>query len=157
MQIRSRFYLVFYIALTIIAFGLLTIMWLAGQASVVVEWSTASELDTVGYNLFRSESLEFTPKKINAELVPASNDAFTGSEYQYVDYDVRPGHLYYYWLEDVDSQGNTSRSEPISVRASGGGLLEWALSVVMFLVIGWGWVSLWRSTRRPSKLEVQMP
>ncbi len=105
----------------IIALLLLFVAWRAAQdATVLVEWSTASELDTAGFNLYRGESPEGPFTQINTSLIPASTDPLAGSQYSYKDTRVSPGKLYYYQLEELELGGGSTRFGPISVRATGG-------------------------------------
>ena len=55
------------------------------HAAVEVEWTTASELSTVGFDLYRSDSQEGVYQKVNDELIPASPDPLTGGSYTYLD------------------------------------------------------------------------
>lgn len=115
-------------------------------ARVVVQWTTATEINTAGFNLYRAERAEGPYTKINAQLIPAS-DALTGGKYQYEDTTVVAGKTYYYQLEDVEYGGATARHGPIVVTASGGwGWTEWALSIgaVAFALSVW----LWRARRK---------
>ncbi len=112
------------------------------SAVVVVEWSTASELDTVGFNLYRSERADGEYAKINPTVIPSAGDALTGSDYRYEDRDARAGETYYYKLEDLTPSGAGERYGPIVVKARGqigapavaaalllgGALLTWAWS-----------------------------
>ena len=88
---------------------------LLGPASVTVEWTTASEVDHSGFNLYRSESPDGPWVKLNPELIPPSGDPIVGGKYSYVDDAVKPGRTYYYQLEDVDLSGATSFHGPIVV------------------------------------------
>ena len=106
-------------------------------ASVVIDWSTASELNTAGFNLYRSESPDGPFSKINDNLIPASPDPLTGGSYSYTDKNVSPGRTYYYQLEDVEISGGLNRNEEtVKVKASGGGLIE------LLLAIGFAGVSV---------------
>jgi TRAP-type C4-dicarboxylate transport system permease small subunit len=100
-------------------------------ATISVEWSTASEIGTAGFNLYRSFSVEGPYEKVNEYLIPASPDPLTGGSYSYIDHDVLPGIMYYYELEDVEFNGSTSRSAPIEVRAKSGGWTELVLAFFM--------------------------
>lgn len=121
--------------------GVMAVMaWRAGrQSSVVVEWTTASELDTVGFNIYRSEIKDGEFVQVNSSLIPAASDPLTGSSYKYEDQAVQPGQKYYYLLEDVDSSGTTTRHGPIEVTAQQGGLSELAAALVLACI---GMVSL---------------
>ena len=90
----------------------------ASKTSIVVEWETASELNTVGFYLYRSQSSDGQYDQINDHLVPASPDPLTGGEYSYIDEGVDAGLTYYYKLEEVDSKGNSSYFGPIEIQAS---------------------------------------
>ncbi len=86
--------------------------------AVVLEWETASELDTVGFNLYRSRTKDGLKRKINSELIPslASPGSLSGAVYTYRDTTARIGVLYFYWLEDVDTQGRTTLFGPERAR-----------------------------------------
>lgn len=116
------------------------------NATVLVEWSTASELNTAGFNIYRSENPEGPFSRINTDLIPASLDPLTGGQYKYQDEPVAPGKLYYYQLEELETGGGSTRFGPISVRASGGnGIVLLAVTAVGLLVsLGAVWVVLQR-------------
>jgi hypothetical protein len=114
------------------------------QASIVIEWSTASELDTIGFNVFRSESADDPGIQINPRLIPASADSFAGADYQFVDINVQPGHKYFYWLEDVNASGSAGRNGPIEASSGASLWLEWLLIAGLMGVLTWGWISLFR-------------
>jgi hypothetical protein len=84
---------------------------------VVVEWTTESEVDTAGFNLYRSESPGGLYIKINPELIPSSPDPILGGKYVYTDTNVVAGRTYYYKLEDVELDGTTTMHGPIEVVA----------------------------------------
>lgn len=117
------------------------------QAEVVVEWSTASELDTLGFNLYRSDTSDGSYTKINTALIPGSTDPLTGGSYSYVDDQVQPGITYYYELEDVGASGGSNRFGPIEVIARGGGKIELVLTAALW-VIGIAGVLMLRSQPR---------
>ena len=125
--------------------------WFAYQSpEIVIEWETASELDTVGYNLFRSQAQEDPGAKINPDLIPASVDPLSGKEYSYLDTQVEADQVYYYWLEDVNQLGSTNRHGPIVVEAKRdvGALLQTIMGggICAVLLLGW----LWKLTRKPA-------
>ena len=109
-----------------------------GAATVTVEWSTASELNTAGFNLYRGESQDGPFTRINAELIPASPDPLIGGSYIYTDTGVAAGRIYYYQLEDVETSGATTIQGVVQVRADGGldPALLIALAAVGVVMIG---------------------
>jgi hypothetical protein len=124
---------------------LLLLALLSGCAAPVrVEWSTETEMNTGGFNLYRGESADGPfDVKVNDQLIPPSADPITGGSYQYIDKKTQPGVTYYYKLEEVEKNGGTNSYGPISVRAGG---LEWwhvlvlvglaAVAVVLWLLGG---------------------
>ncbi len=101
---------------------------------IIVEWQTATEIDTVGFNLYRADQADGNYEKINPTLIPSSDEPLKGGSYQYVDARVVPNRVYYYQLEDIDTQGKGTKHEPISVIAKPQGLIELASGGVMVLM-----------------------
>jgi len=104
------------------------------KAKVVVEWTTASELSTIGFNLYRSDLENGLYVIVNEVLIPASPDPLTGGNYTYIDNKVKAGSTYYYQLEDVEADGSTSRYGPIRVRAQRGGSIELLLAIASLAI-----------------------
>jgi len=135
-----------WIVIMLCAIGLGVYAWIASRRTVVlVEWSTASELDTAGYNVYRSENPENDFVKINAQVIPGSNDPWVGSDYSFTDEAVVPGTTYYYLLDDVGMDGTTSRHGPVEITAKAGGKMEMALAAALVLIACGG---LWITTKR---------
>lgn len=109
-------------------------IYLVTHPAVVVEWSTASELDTVGFNLYRSEDQNGDFQIVNNKLIPSSSDALLGGNYSFRDTSVKASHTYYYLLEDVDAKGVVNRNGPIQVTAETGGIPEIAVAALLSLV-----------------------
>lgn len=136
---NNRWIRTIFLILSIIGVGLL--VWSItrlGKASIIIEWSTASESDTVGYNLYRSQSADGEYTRINKEIIPSKGNSLSGAEYKYYDNDVSPGKPYYYLLEDIDQDGSTHQNGPIHENAATWGWLELILSIVYLSLSGWG-------------------
>lgn len=88
-------------------------------SDLTIEWTTESELDIVGFNLYRADSANGEFVKINDELIPPAADPFVGGKHTFVDDGVKRGQIYYYQLETVDRNGNTTRSDTIELKAGG--------------------------------------
>ena len=85
------------------------------EEALLVTWETASELDNVGFNLYRSQKPEGPYTKLNATLIPVQNPGSTfGAAYTWLDTDVEPGVSYYYKLEDIDVNGAATLNGPVS-------------------------------------------
>ncbi|MBU8923229.1 MAG: zinc-dependent metalloprotease [Bacteroidales bacterium] len=74
---------------------------------VEVNWITDSELNTAGFNLYRSGEPAGQKIRLNGALIPSRGNEIEGAEYSYVD-DQADGARYYYWLEDVSLSGETA-------------------------------------------------
>ena len=126
-------------------------------APVRIEWSTETEMNTAGFNLYRSESAGGPfDVKVNEQLVPPATDPLTGGQYQYIDKTARAGVTYYYRLEEVERNGGTNNFGPISVQA--GGLVWWHVLVLVGLAAAI--VALWvmggrREARKQSQRDRQ--
>jgi hypothetical protein len=92
----------------------------ADSSTVFVEWTTESEVDVAGFNLYRSESPDGPYVKVNAALIPGASDPLLGGKYTYTDTNVVAGYTYYYKLEDVELDGTTTLHGPIEVVAEAG-------------------------------------
>lgn len=127
------------IGITLIIAGGVLLVYDPG--GIIITWSTASEVDTMGFNLYRAEgSAEGTFELVNSEPIPATGDPLTGAEYQLEDTDVEPGHLYFYQIEEIEWNGTQQRHpELVQTRA---GLSRFWLVVegVVLLLIGCGLV-----------------
>jgi hypothetical protein len=76
-------------------------------------WETASELDTLGFNLYRQVS--GGEKLVNVELIPTqSSGASRGAVYERIDGPL-PSGTHVYWLETVDIRGRATRTGLVSV------------------------------------------
>jgi hypothetical protein len=116
-----------------------------GQApSVIIEWETASEINTVGFHILRANSPEGTFTRITQDLIPASSDPLTESAYSYRDTDVQAGQTYYYLLEDVENNGNSTTHGPIEITAKDDTWLSLSLAAVILFASLAGSVFLYR-------------
>jgi subtilisin family serine protease len=84
----------------------------------VIKWTTATETNNLGFNLYRSRTKDGKKIKINKDLISTlvpPGSPF-GADYRYRDGGARPGVRYFYWLEDVDLDGQTQMYGPVKVR-----------------------------------------
>lgn len=140
-MIKTRIIALFLVLLTACA---------SSPTRVVLEWTTATEINTAGFNIYRGDSKEGPFAQVNAQLIPASTDAVLGGKYKFEDTTVNPGQTYYYQLEDVEFGGKTERHGPIVITApSAFGITEIAIIIVGVLALG-GFVLMRFISRKPS-------
>lgn len=84
---------------------------------VDVAWTTASELDTAGFNLWRG-TLNNRGVRVNSTLIPAEGSPATGGSYTFAD-DGAPAEAIAYWLEEIDLDGTPAIHGPATVDAAG--------------------------------------
>ncbi|MBN1977867.1 MAG: hypothetical protein JW918_10730 [Anaerolineae bacterium] len=146
---------------TAVTLSLFEAGWQEGR--VVVTWETAMEVNTVGFNLWRSASPDGAYEQVNARLIPAASlGGVWGGSYSFTDTGVFPGRAYYYELEELEVGGQRNWYGPVSTggdaptrvtfsnaAASGGAAGIWwlagaaaALSLPPLLI-----VRLWRRRR----------
>jgi hypothetical protein len=124
-------------------------------AAVVLDWTTKSEVNTAGFNLYRADSSTGPFVQINRELIPSANDPIAGGHYTYTDTAAVAGQTYFYQLEDVELSGTRTRHDAISITAGTAPLTIGGIDatlalfglVVVTAVTGLGLV-LWRFHRR---------
>jgi len=120
----------------------------SAAATVTIEWSTASELNTAGFNLYRSTSQQGPFTRINDHLIPASPDPLVGGSYIFTDTGVTAGQVYYYQLEDVEIGGATTRHGPVQVRAERSFSPATFLAAALLVSAAAGWAALSAPKRR---------
>jgi len=89
---------------------------------IVISWSTETEVDTAGFNVYRAPSEEGPWTKINPSLIPGSPDPIRGGSYTFTDSDVLAGVTYWYELEEVELGGQSTRLERTQAVAKSQGL-----------------------------------
>lgn len=107
-------------------------------AKVTLSWETSSELNTLGFNLYRSSTLNGKRDRLNAILIRGDNPpgSLVGGFYEYTDKSFNPRMMrpsaelsgtilqqalngsrpYYYWLEEADIYGHNKVYGPVEVR-----------------------------------------
>ena len=74
--------------------------------TVMITWSTQSELNNAGFFIKRSNQKNGEFKVINATMVPGAGTTSEKQFYTYTDATAQPNIVYYYQIEDVSLDGN---------------------------------------------------
>ena len=87
-------------------------------STIKLGWETASEIDNLGFNVYRAERVNGPRTRLNLSLIPTQVPPGSpfGATYTYRDATAQPGVAYYYWLEDVDIYGGTGMHGPVKAR-----------------------------------------
>ena len=117
----------------------------ATKRSIVLSWETTSETDNLGFNIYRSKSLDGERIKINPVLIPTQvyPGSLEGAIYGFTDTQVKQGVTYYYWLEDVSIYGNTTLHGPVVM---GGANWVKPSETGSSGVLPDGWKTFWKRT-----------
>ncbi len=83
--------------------------------TVVVEWRTAVEIGTLGFDLWRQRSGEDGYTRVNPRLVRGLLGPMQGGTYRVVDKGARPGDTVSYILAESDTRGRGRNFGPFTV------------------------------------------
>ncbi len=90
----------------------------AAQTSkgVQLRWTTASEVDTVGFRLLRqtADARKSAPV-IVADMIPSAGNSLGGASYGFLDNNKEAWRATRYYIEDIDIHGKVTRHGPIDV------------------------------------------
>ncbi len=84
--------------------GLVTFTAVSIDNSVTLSWQTASELDSVGFRLYRSSG-DGTFMQVDEQLIPAFGTPTTGATYEFVDIHAEGIETAVYRLTEVQING----------------------------------------------------
>jgi hypothetical protein len=79
----------------------------------VIVWQTKSEVENLGFNLYRTNPDGTGAVKLNGALIPGLLSSAMGKQYAYVDTGVTGGTTVCYVLEDIDLQGVSTYHGPV--------------------------------------------
>ncbi len=78
-----------------------------------LRWSTATEHENFGYDVYRAESEDGPFKRINKDPILGAGTSDEPSSYEYVDGDVDPYTTYWYYLESIAMNATRERFTPV--------------------------------------------
>lgn len=78
-------------------------------------WTINSEIDNLGFNVYRSTKGETGYARVNRELVKWADTTPSHTKYLFVDRYMEVNHAYYYKFEDVSLHGHRRLHRPVRV------------------------------------------
>jgi hypothetical protein len=78
-----------------------------------LKWSTASEVENFGYDVFRAEKEDGPFVRLNPKPIPGATTVDEPSFYQYVDADIDPTKGYFYYVESISLKGVREKFTPV--------------------------------------------
>lgn len=74
--------------------------------TIQLTWDTATEVDLIGFNIYRSAGSSLTRELLTSTAISAISPGSTdGNSYSFIDTTPEKGVLYTYWLEGSDTSG----------------------------------------------------
>ena len=90
------------------------------SGKVIIQWSTESEIDNAGFNIYRATAEDGQYTKINFSLIPAEGSTTQGASYEFTDSGLKNRKTYFYKLEDIDTNGISTFHVPLKLFRDGG-------------------------------------
>ncbi len=84
-----------------------------GDREVVIEWATGSELDNLGFHVYRASTAAGPFQRVTERAIPGLGSSPVGARYRYRDSGLVNGLTYFYEIEDVETTGATTRHGPV--------------------------------------------
>ena len=86
--------------------------WQAGQ--VVVRWATGAELNTWGFELYRSaDGRRESAVRVTPAIILAQGRGQGGAAYEWIDTSASAGTIYAYWLREIELDGSINEYGPV--------------------------------------------
>ncbi|MBN1481830.1 T9SS C-terminal target domain-containing protein [candidate division KSB1 bacterium] len=86
--------------------------------TAVVKWRTESELNNLGFNVYRSENEESGFVRLTGELIRGQGSTSTPHDYQYIDKSILPKVDYWYAIETISLDGLSTFYGPFPATVS---------------------------------------
>ncbi len=91
---------------------------LTAQNYVQLTWTSQTETNMLGYQVYRNESSEQANSILITPIMIAATNTSSQQTYGLTDTEVESGHVYYYWLECVDINSSSFHG-PMSISVTG--------------------------------------
>ena len=118
-------------------------------AQIEISWTTETEFETAGFNIYRAEQADGDYVRLNERLIASEADPTSGATYLFVDNEIRSGQTYYYLLEDVELSGITVRHEDELIAGEFNQFEWWSylaapISILVGCILLFTGISRWR-------------
>ena len=84
------------------------------DGAVDLSWQTGSEVDNLGFHVYRSLAADSPWTRLTSSLIPGQGFSAMGASYTWRDSGLSNGTRYFYRLEDVDSKSVSAFHGPVS-------------------------------------------
>lgn len=76
-------------------------------------WTTASEVDNFGYDVFRGDREDGPFTKLNSDPILGAGTTDETKNYEYRDDTIDPCREYWYYVESIDTKGAREKFTPV--------------------------------------------
>ncbi len=83
-----------------------------------LRWTTASEVDNFGFDVYRSTAEEGPFERITAEPIPGAGTVDEPQSYVFLDHAIDPEQGYYYYIESISVDGVREKFSPVTFVAA---------------------------------------
>jgi hypothetical protein len=84
-------------------------------SQILLKWRTESELNNLGFDVYRSENIDGKFVKINPAHIKGAGTDSTSHDYKFIDESTVVGKTYYYYIESISFSGEREKSPTIKV------------------------------------------
>jgi hypothetical protein len=140
----SQRLLIFIGVLWLLLAAAIIISQLSAPTPIRIDWETETEINTAGFNIYRSEAIDGEYVLLNDVLIPSNGNAVSGAQYSFTDENVVAGRTYFYRLEDVELDNTREQQAPIEFTAP---LVSWWVPIVAALSILCGLILIVKGLR----------
>lgn len=85
-----------------------------GGYANTLRWTTASEVDNFGFDIYRSPAEEGPFDRLTAEPIPGAGTVDEPQSYVFVDDTIDPTKGYYYYIESISIDGIREKFSPVT-------------------------------------------
>ena len=125
---KRLIYLLIFLGLVIFGYGFYSLV----NPYILIEWSTASEVDTLGFNLIREElDSEYASAQANQALIFSQGSPISGFDYSFKDTNIQIGKEYTYSLQEVNSFNEISELERVTIVSKPRGIPTMLIGLVL--------------------------
>ncbi len=78
-----------------------------------LRWTTASEVDNFGFDVYRADREEGPFARLTQEPIPGEGTTDVPTNYAYVDDTIEPDREYFYYVESISMDGRREHFTPV--------------------------------------------
>lgn len=85
----------------------------ADRVANTARWSTASELENFGYDVYRGDAEEGPFERLTADPIQGAGTSDEPQQYSFRDENIDPCKAYWYYVESISTSGTREKFTPV--------------------------------------------